>query len=366
MNKINDKGFHERMRQIEALIEKIDAAADSPVKSSALALMQSLMELHGAAIERIIEIARAQGEPGQQIINRLASDSLVASLLALYDLNPINLVDRIKRALENIDPYLQAQGGKIELLAIDNGIARLRVASGNGQAFSPALRRTIEDAIYQIAPDIKRLEFEEAAPPVQLIQLRRKKAQPLDSDRCELCSEPLTSVHQHLFEPAKSKLFCACDACALLFCSQERGKYRRVTRRASDLSDFHLTDEQWQALMIPIGIAFFYYNSSAEKIAAIYPSPAGPIETTLPLQSWQELARNNSRLAKMQPDVEALLVNRLKNSSGQTEAEYFLVSIDHCYRLIGLVRANWQGLSGGPNVWPEIKKFFLELKQHSD
>jgi hypothetical protein len=77
----------------------------------------------------------------------------------------------------------------------------------------------------------------------------------------------------------------------------------------------------------------------------------------LELDAWQEIATANPRLQLLQPDVEALLVNRTTS-----QPEYYLVSIDRCYELVGLIRTNWKGLSGGPKVWEAIHLFFENLK----
>jgi len=68
-------------------------------------------------------------------------------------------------------------------------------------------------------------------------------------------------------------------------------------------------------------------------------------------------------LSEMEADVEALLVNRVGHARGATEAEYFVAPMDECYKLVGLIRANWRGLSGGTEVWQEIGRFFTELRQ---
>ena len=99
---------------------------------------------------------------------------------------------------------------------------------------------------------------------------------------------------------------------------------------------------------------------AAEKIIAVYPSPAGPIESLLELDAWQAIAADNPRLGDLQPEVEALLVNRLRG-----EHLYYLVPIDQCYRLSGLIRLHWRGLSGGSEVWEEVGRYFDRLKEKS-
>jgi hypothetical protein len=181
------------------------------------------------------------------------------------------------------------------------------------------------------------------------------------TEQCELCGEELAVEHQHLVEPASRRLVCACDACALLFDHHAQMKYRRVPRRVRQRTDFRLDDIQWEGLQIPIGLAFFFSSTAAGKVVAIYPSPAGPTESLLDLGAWDEIVRQNPVLQQMEPDTEALLVNRLGDAR-----EYYQAPIDQCYYLIGLIRARWQGLSGGAKVWEEIRHFFDGLKQRSE
>lgn len=192
-------------------------------------------------------------------------------------------------------------------------------------------------------------------------------------ERCEICGVALGSAHQHLIEPVARKLLCACEACALLFDSPTPTKYKRVPRDVRLLRDFQMTDAQWDSLLIPIGMAFFFKSSvqnatlagsaSTGSTLAIYPSPAGATESLLSLDAWQEIVTDNPLLTHMKPDVEALLANRL--NAPRSPAEYYLVPIDRCYELVGLIRSRWRGLSGGPDVWEQIRHFFEDLKRQA-
>jgi Family of unknown function (DUF5947) len=182
-------------------------------------------------------------------------------------------------------------------------------------------------------------------------------------ERCDLCGTAISSVHQHLIEPAARRLVCACDACALLFDSATTTKYRRVPRDVRALINFQMTDAEWDGLHIPIGVAFFFKSSVQNSTLAIYPSPAGATESLLSLDAWQEIVDRNPALARMQPDVEALLINRL--DLAKHPAEYYLVPIDKCYELVGLLRSHWRGLSGGSEVWSQIRRFFDELRMQA-
>jgi hypothetical protein len=193
-----------------------------------------------------------------------------------------------------------------------------------------------------------------------LAALRRFAKPRAPVERCELCDAPLADEHPHLVEPADRRLICACDPCALLFSYREGSKYRRAPRRVDYLPNFRLTDEEWEALHLPINLAFFLHSSTAGRVVAFYPSPAGTMESLVELDAWTELTEANPILRELEPDVEALLVNRV----GETR-EVYRVGIDLCYHLSGLIRLHWRGLAGGQAVWEEIARFFVGLKERS-
>jgi hypothetical protein len=193
-----------------------------------------------------------------------------------------------------------------------------------------------------------------------LASLRRLIERPRSVDRCELCSANLGDAHQHLIEPPSRRLLCACDACALLFPDTGVTQYRRVPRDIYELGDFQATDAFWSGLSIPIALVFLFRSSSSHKIVALYPSPAGATESEIDEEAWAELAAENPALANMRPDVEGLLVNRLKNPR-----QHYIAPIDECFRLAGLIRKHWHGLSGGEQAWREIGGFFADLRRRS-
>jgi hypothetical protein len=195
-----------------------------------------------------------------------------------------------------------------------------------------------------------------------LRQFARKRA---PVERCEMCSRELAPEHQHLVEPTTRKIICACEACAILFDGKSGTKYKRVPRRVQFLADFQLSDAQWDGLTIPIDMAFFFKSTPHGKVIALYPSPAGPTESLLSLETWDEVELANPILKTMEADVTALLVNRVGHNRGSAAAEYYLVPIDECYKLVGLIRSYWRGLSGGTEVWREIGAFFTALKRRA-
>jgi hypothetical protein len=198
----------------------------------------------------------------------------------------------------------------------------------------------------------------------QFTRVRRPTSRSIE--QCELCSAGLAQQHPHLVELSSRQILCACDACATLFDGMEGSKYKRVSRSAQYLSDFEMTDGQWESLLIPINMAFFFRSSIEGRAIALYPSPAGAVESLLPLEAWNEIAETNSALSHLRPDIEALLVNRVGHAQGIARAEYYIAPIDECYRLVGLIRSNWKGLSGGAEVWSEIGRFFSDLRSKAD
>jgi hypothetical protein len=185
-------------------------------------------------------------------------------------------------------------------------------------------------------------------------------------EQCEMCSAELRTEHPHLIDLTQRRMHCACDACAMLFSGRAGTKYRRVPRDIRLLSNFQISDAEWDSLLIPINLAFFFQNSVDSRVSALYPSPAGATESLLPLEAWTSIVQSNPILNKIGPDVEALLVNRVGLARGVSAAEYYIVPIDACYKLVGLIRIHWRGLSGGTEVWKEIADFFTQLRTRAE
>jgi hypothetical protein len=193
-----------------------------------------------------------------------------------------------------------------------------------------------------------------------LRRLASSRDVPAPRERCELCCVALLPEHRHLFEIATRKIVCACDACALRFQAVVDGRFKLIPRDAHALPGFRLAEAEWESFALPINLAFFFYHSPSMKVTALYPSPAGATESLLPLSSWQQLVVNNPVLERIEPDVEALLVNRVASSR-----YYYIAPIDQCFELVGLIRASWRGFSGGEEVWHKINGFFARLNERS-
>jgi hypothetical protein len=181
-------------------------------------------------------------------------------------------------------------------------------------------------------------------------------------ERCELCAEPIAPEHRHVVDLQARSLLCACRGCALLLDRRGAGggHYRLVPERRLRLDGFDLDDVRWSSLAIPVDLAFFFRSSSAGRVAAVYPGAMGATESLLELETWRELEEANPVLRELDDDVEALLVNR---AGGRRQ--HFLVPIDDCYALAGVMRTHWKGFGGGAEVWREIDAFFDRLRERA-
>jgi Family of unknown function (DUF5947) len=195
----------------------------------------------------------------------------------------------------------------------------------------------------------------------RLRELARKPARvsPAAEERCDLCGELLAPQHRHLIDVQDRRLLCACRPCTILFDSRAAGggHFRLVPDRTLYLADFALDDTMWQSLRIPVDLAFFFHSTPAGRVVAFYPAPAGATESLLELDAWNHLAASNPVLEQLEADVEALLVDRTRGARN-----HWLVPVDRCYELVGLIRTYWKGFGGGSEVWSQIDAFFDRLR----
>jgi hypothetical protein len=171
------------------------------------------------------------------------------------------------------------------------------------------------------------------------------------AEHCDLCGVVLRPEHGHLLDLNTRRVVCSCEPCAVLF--QHRGgtsPYRRIGRDVRRLAEPPFTDAQWESLLIPIGLAFFVFNSRENRAMGFYPGPAGATLSSLSIDI--------PLVGELEPDVEALLVNRVGGAG-----EYYAAPIDRCYALTGLIRKHWHGLSGGEEAWEAVGRFFAGLRE---
>jgi Fe-S cluster biogenesis protein NfuA/nitrite reductase/ring-hydroxylating ferredoxin subunit len=173
---LEQKDFQQRMQQVEGLIRKIENLPDAEARASVLELVQSLMDFHGAGLDRLMEIISEAGEPGYAIFDGFARDDLVGSLLLLYNLHPVPLETRVMQALDKVRPYLDSHGGNVELLGVEDEVVRLRLEGSckSCPSSSMTLKLAIEEAIMAAAPDVRAIEAEgvaEKAAPTGFVQI---------------------------------------------------------------------------------------------------------------------------------------------------------------------------------------------------
>lgn len=167
MDKTANRELKGRLARIEELIQAVDNIADQKARRQTRELVEALLEMQGAGLERLMEIIYEKGPTGQSIIDELGRDQLVSGLLLVHGLHPLDLESRVHLALEQVGPRLAQHGGSVDLLGVTReGVVRLRLA-GNCHGCPSSiltLKFSIEEAIYAAAPDVTSLEVEGATP----------------------------------------------------------------------------------------------------------------------------------------------------------------------------------------------------------
>ena len=201
------------------------------------------------------------------------------------------------------------------------------------------------------------------------IRSNRRAPEPA-GERCEMCSETIADEHQHVVNVAGRQLMCVCRGCYLLFTdSSAELRYRAVPDRYLAFPQFALDRRAWEALQIPVGVAFFFKNSDLGRTVAFYPGPAGATESELDLDAWNAISGADERVGLLVDDVEALLV-RVPDSADSDAAEAaqpqtYLVPIDACYEFVGRLRTLWRGFDGGQQAREFIDSFFSQVAKRA-
>ncbi len=174
-------------------------------------------------------------------------------------------------------------------------------------------------------------------------------------EHCDLCGTAIAADHRHLLALGERRIACSCEACWAMRAGE--GDWRPVGSRTLWLEDLQLPDDIWAGFQIPIGLAFLMASTVTGCVVAMYPSPAGATESELHFDSWHRLVELNPVLAKLEPDVEGLIINRLA-----APPIYAIAPIDRCYALTGAIKARWEGISGGSGVEAAVASFFDGLR----
>jgi hypothetical protein len=174
-------------------------------------------------------------------------------------------------------------------------------------------------------------------------------------ERCDLCNTTIPDDHRHLIHLEERRIVCACEPCWALHSGD--AEYRPTGMRTLWLEQFECDAETWGLFQIPIGLAFFMRSSLTGGVVAFYPSPAGATESELSLEAWDALVALNPVLAELEPDAEALVVNRISEPH-----KYVIAPIDDCYALVGLIKSRWEGISGGDALKQAVPAFFDSMR----
>ena len=182
----------------------------------------------------------------------------------------------------------------------------------------------------------------------------KPRPQPRPGERCDLCGEVVPDEHGHLVNVHTRALLCGCRACYLLFTAPGAGGglMLAVPDRFVALRGLSL-DASTDALDVPVSVVFYVFSSVAGHVAAFYPGPAGAAESLLPLDAWEALVDAHPELADVAPDVEAVLVRG---------SEAYVVPIDACYELAGMLRMLWRGFDGGAEAQQALDEFFTGVR----
>jgi hypothetical protein len=175
-------------------------------------------------------------------------------------------------------------------------------------------------------------------------------------ERCDLCDTTVPPDHRHMLNLYERQIVCVCESCWALRSGDS--DFRPTGSRTLWLDDFRLPEAIWAQFRIPIGLAFFMHSSVTDRVVAMYPSPAGATESELHFETWNGLVALNPVLATLEADAEALIVNRMSEPR-----EFAIAPIDRCYMLVGLVKASWEGISGGAGVERAIESYFDGLRR---
>lgn len=166
---LNDTEVQQIVKQAESLLDKVERLEDEQARLIAVNAMRALMTLYGEGLSRIV--THAGEEP--ELFETFVADELISHLLLLHDLHPISAENRIRRALQELESYLQAQGASAELQGLHQGVATVHLTAGTG-----AVQETVQRAVLQAAPELTAVKVEEALSPA-----RSQQSQPLVDGR---------------------------------------------------------------------------------------------------------------------------------------------------------------------------------------
>jgi Fe-S cluster biogenesis protein NfuA/nitrite reductase/ring-hydroxylating ferredoxin subunit len=167
--------------RVQELTAQLEEVQDFQARAVADELVSSVIQLYGEGLERIM----AALADAPELRARLVEDGVVASLLLIHDLYPVPLEDRVQEALESVRPYMESHGGNVELLGVEDGVARMRLVGhcDGCPASESTLELAIKKALEEAAPDLAGLEVAGVEKPAfELPVVQSNGAQPAWTD----------------------------------------------------------------------------------------------------------------------------------------------------------------------------------------
>ena len=162
---LEDPELKTQAAKIEVMLEEIEAMPDPAMRAKVSDLIQVLLALHGEGLARIMNTVARQPDPAMSAwtLQQFTEDDLVSHLLLLHDLHPVDVETRVEQALEGVRPFLKSHGGNVELIGVEDGVARLRLQGHCKSCPSSTitLKHTVEEAIRKAAPELIGIEAEE-------------------------------------------------------------------------------------------------------------------------------------------------------------------------------------------------------------
>jgi Fe-S cluster biogenesis protein NfuA len=408
--------------RVQELQEKLDSAGDPATRELAEELVSAVVQMYGAGLERIVDSLLAAGEEGRRLAVALAEEESVAALLMIHDLHPVPLLERVQGALEQVRPYMESHGGNVELLSLEQGVARisLRGSCSSCAASTVTLELAIKQALEQAAPDLEGLEVEGMTdsatgvptgpslplatgrpapepPPARTVELPMAMSPPpaLGSHANDAIETPMSRAPAQADVTANGERHGAsalnnarapaseerCDLCQTTIPEDHRHLLNLVERRIECVCEICWALRSGDAEYRPTGGRKLWLPELdlPDELWASFQIPiglaffmdssiTGCVVALYPSPGGateSELHFSSwSRMVELNPilaDLEPDIEGLIVNRLSDPPT-YSIAPIDRCYALTGTIKVNWEGISGGPKVGEAVSGFFDELR----
>jgi Fe-S cluster biogenesis protein NfuA len=162
---VDAREFQAELQRLDGMLQDVEHTGDPASRERTRRIVRAVLTLHGAGLERLLSHLEAAGAAGQPVLDACAGDDVVSGLLLLHGLHPLDVVARVRHALDDVRPFLRAHGGNVMLLGIADGIVRLRLEGSchSCPSSTVTMKQTIEAAIFGKAPDVTAVEVESSS-----------------------------------------------------------------------------------------------------------------------------------------------------------------------------------------------------------